>query len=110
MSTVHAPHSDAIASQLGAGQSELVAQRRRQRLVLQHVDAALLAVDVERDQPLDRAGQRRFVLPEDRRAKQYADAETVAPAAITPLMKVRREWPPSIPWSIMSSPRNCREY
>ena len=82
----------AIASELGAGEAQLVAQRHRERLVLQHVNAALLAVDVERDDTLDRAGHA-VVLADHVVRKRYADAETVAPAAITPLMKLRRETP-----------------
>ena len=42
----------AVASQLGAGEAQLVAQRPGQRLLLHDVDAPLLAVDVECDQSL----------------------------------------------------------
>ena len=48
----------AVAAELGAGEAQLVAQRHRQRFLLHHVDAPLLAVDVQRDQPLARAGSR----------------------------------------------------
>src|SRR5207253_2485188 len=47
----------AVAADLGAGQTELVAQRHGERFLLHHVDAAHLAVDVERNEPLDRAGR-----------------------------------------------------
>jgi hypothetical protein len=56
----------AIASELGAGQSEFVAECRGQRFLLQHVDATLLAIDRERDQSLDTAGCR-GLLAEHRR-------------------------------------------
>jgi hypothetical protein len=59
----------AIASELGAGETQFVAQGHRQRFVLQHVNAPLLAVDVERDQTLDRAGHA-VVLADDRGAEQ----------------------------------------
>src|SRR6202021_839349 len=42
----------AVAPQLGAGQPQLVTQRRRQSLLLHRVAAPLLTVDVERYQPL----------------------------------------------------------
>ena len=76
--------------------------------MFEHVDPPLLAIDVECDEPFDRSGQGRVVLSEDGRPKQYADADTVAPAAMTPLMKVRRECPPVFPCSIMCSPRMWR--
>jgi hypothetical protein len=50
----------AVAADLGARQSELVAQRHRERFLLHHVDAAHLAVDVQRDETLDGAGRRRL--------------------------------------------------
>src|SRR6266511_2841433 len=59
-----------VASELGAGEAKLVAQRHRERFVFQHINAALLAVDVDRDEPLDRAGKRRFVLADDRGAEE----------------------------------------
>ena len=59
----------AVAADLRAGEAELVAQRHRQRFLRHHVDAALLAVDVERDQPLDRTGRRRLAV-QGRRAEQ----------------------------------------
>src|SRR6267378_936498 len=46
----------AIAAKLGAGQAELVPKRPRQCLLLHGVDAALLSVDVESDEPLGNAG------------------------------------------------------
>ena len=49
----------AVAPDLGAGQSELVAQHHAERFLRHDVDAARLTVDVERDQALDRAGARR---------------------------------------------------
>src|SRR5262245_11378088 len=45
----------AIAAEFGAGKSELVAECRRQRFLLQHVNATLLAIDRERNQSLDTA-------------------------------------------------------
>src|SRR5206468_1695053 len=51
----------AVASQLGAGEPELVAQRPRQRFLLHHVDASLAAIDRDGDQP-SAAGDR--ALPE----------------------------------------------
>ena len=45
-----------VAAELGAGEAELVAQGHGQRFLRQHVDAPHLAVDVERDQALDAAG------------------------------------------------------
>ena len=59
MSTVQAPHSARSHPELRAGQAQLVAQRHGQRFLLRDVDAALLAVDVQRDQPLDRTDKRR---------------------------------------------------
>ena len=43
----------AIAAELGAGETELVAQRVRQRLLWQHVHGPLASVDVQRDETLD---------------------------------------------------------
>ena len=63
---MHAPHSARCASELGASQPQLVAERRGQRFLLQHVDATLLAIDRERDQSLDAARCRRL-LAEHRR-------------------------------------------
>ena len=50
-----------VAAQLGAGQAHLVAQRHRERFLPGNVRAALLAVDVEGEEPLHRAlgGQHR---------------------------------------------------
>jgi hypothetical protein len=45
-----------VASQLGAGQSQLVTQRPRQRLLLHDIDAPLLTVNVESDEALAHAG------------------------------------------------------
>ena len=58
---MHAPALRPVAPELGAGEAELVAQRHRERLVLRDIHAALLAVDVEGDEPLHRAlrGQHR---------------------------------------------------
>src|SRR5262249_41356609 len=44
-----------IAAELGAGEAELVAQRMNQRLVRQHVDPPIAAVDIERHEPCHRA-------------------------------------------------------
>ena len=55
-----------VAPQLGAGEPQLVAQRHGQRFLLQHVDAPVLSVDIQRDQALDAAGRRRL-LAEHRR-------------------------------------------
>jgi len=49
-----------VATELGAGEAEFVAQRGGQRLLLHDIDAPLLAVDVQRDQSLHRAGGRRL--------------------------------------------------
>src|ERR671923_1658803 len=46
----------AIASQLGAREPQLVAQRHGQRFLLHDVYAPHLSVDVQRDQTLDRTG------------------------------------------------------
>ena len=62
----------AIAAELGAGQPQLVSEGRRQRFLFDHVDAPRLAIDVERDQPFDRSGER---LASEERA---ATAEQVA--------------------------------
>jgi hypothetical protein len=43
-----------VAPELGAGEPQLVAQRGGQRLLLHHVHAPLLAVDVEGNQPWER--------------------------------------------------------
>ena len=56
----------AIAAELRASQPQLVAEGRRQRLLLHHVDAARLAIHVEGDQPFDRSGER--LAPEERTA------------------------------------------
>ena len=47
-----------VAADLGAGESQPVADRLGQGLAGRHVDAARLAVDVERDQPFDAAHRR----------------------------------------------------
>src|SRR5262252_8639602 len=62
----------AVAADLGPGESELVAERRRQRFLFEHVDAPILAVDVQRDQPLDASGRRRLLTRQRRRAPQIA--------------------------------------
>src|SRR5262249_56287403 len=59
----------AIASDLGAGEAELVAQRHRQRFLWHDVDAAILAVYVQRDQTLD-AARTRWLPVQRRRAEQ----------------------------------------
>ena len=46
-----------VAPKFGAGESELVTQGHRQRLVRQHVDAPHLAIDVQRNQALHAAGR-----------------------------------------------------
>src|SRR4029453_10786592 len=61
-----APALRASASELGAGQPQLVAECRGQSFLLQHVDATLLAIDRERDQTLDTA-RCRGLLAEHRR-------------------------------------------
>src|SRR5688572_3374016 len=48
----------AIAAKLGPRETQLVAQRHRQRFLLHHVDAALLTVDSQRHEPLDGPRQR----------------------------------------------------
>jgi len=58
----------AIAAKLGAGQPQLVAQRHGERFLRHHVDAAILAVHVQRDEALDRARGRLAV--HRRRAEQ----------------------------------------
>ena len=47
-----------VAAQFGAGEAQLVAQRPCQGLLLHHIDAPLLTVDVQGDQPLTGAGSR----------------------------------------------------
>ena len=47
----------AVAADLRARQSELVAQGVRQRFLWQYVDASCSSVDVQRDQSLDAAGR-----------------------------------------------------
>ena len=47
-----------VAPQLGAGEAQLVAQRPRQRLLLHDVNAPLLAVDIDGDEPLARTDSR----------------------------------------------------
>src|SRR6185436_565578 len=59
------PAFPAIAPELGAREPKLVANRHREGFLLHHVDAALLAVDVQRDEAVDGAWRRR--LPEQRR-------------------------------------------
>ena len=63
----------AIAAELGAGEPQLVAQRHRQRFLLHDVDAAHLAVDVQRDEPLDRSRRRRLAEERAGSAEQVAD-------------------------------------
>ena len=81
----------AVAAELGAGEAQLVAQRHRQRFLLHDVDAPLLAVDVQRDQALDRPGGG-LLRAHHGTAEQIA-AEDTAPAAMTPLMTSRLESP-----------------
>jgi hypothetical protein len=52
----------AVAAEFGAGEAQFIAQGRGQRFLLHDVHAALLAVNVQRDQTLDRAwpGSRRL--------------------------------------------------
>ena len=85
----------AIAAELGAGQPQLVAERHGQRFVRRHVDAPVLAVDAERDQPLDAAGA---CLAGDNRAgaKQVGRRRAATLPAITPLMKLRLETPAGV--------------
>ena len=67
-----------IAAELGAGETELVAQCVDQRFVRQHVDRPLAAIDVERDEPGDRArrlGQGAAGVPDDHvTGGRYSDA------------------------------------
>ena len=56
-----------------------------------HVDATVLTVDVQRDQALDRAGRRRLPVQRRRCGTDSAEDEATAPAAMTPLMKPRRD-------------------
>src|SRR5438093_11770188 len=58
----------AIAADFRAGQPEFVAEHHRERFLRHYVDAAILAVDVERDEALDRA--RRALPVHRRRAEQ----------------------------------------
>src|SRR5215469_158461 len=44
-----------VTTELGAREAELVTQRPCQRLLFHHVDAAVLAVDIDGDQPIARA-------------------------------------------------------
>jgi hypothetical protein len=60
----------AVASELGAGESQLVAQGRGERFLLQHVNAPILAVDVQRDQTLNASGRGRLLAKQRRRTPQ----------------------------------------
>jgi hypothetical protein len=60
-----------IAPQLGPAQTQLVAQGPGERFLLHHVHAPRLAVDIQRDQALDRPRQRRR-LTQERAAEQIA--------------------------------------
>ena len=62
----------AVASELRAGEAQLVTQRRRQGLLFHDVNAALLTVDVESDQPFAYAGSQLLALQERGGAKQIA--------------------------------------
>ena len=81
----------AVASELGAGQPQLVAQRRGQRFLLQHVDAPLLAVDVSVISRSTLPGADGCWPSTDDERHRYAAEDTAAPDAMTPLMKLRRE-------------------
>ena len=50
----------AVAAKLGAGQAQLVAQRPRERVLRHDVDAPVLTVHVQRDEPLHRTRRRRL--------------------------------------------------
>jgi hypothetical protein len=57
-----------IAAELGAGETELVAQRMNEGFVREHVDWPIAAIDVERNQPRHRTGglrQRITAAPDD---------------------------------------------
>ena len=81
----------AVAAKLGAGEPQLVAQRHGERFLLHHVDASRLAVDVQRDQPLDRRRLATSGRGWSRCRGTGTRPEATAPPAITPLMKLRRE-------------------
>ena len=63
----------AVAAELRAGETELVAQRHRERLVRQHVDRAHLAVHVELQHSLD-AARRALLARTARERKQIPGA------------------------------------
>jgi hypothetical protein len=48
----------AVTPDLRASEAQFISKRRRQSLLLHDVDAALLTINVQRDQPLHRAGSR----------------------------------------------------